>query len=648
MTPIRNTMSPASHLLLLILLSAAAIHGASAGRASPLNGVLRPGFIRHRRPRGKPAPHGRNIYSVPSQLTKVLPHAAQTAADAMSALSGVTDGAASAAAGGGITTFAKPGGGGGGGGGGTTYFNVIEVTKPLARPAGSALCGSVTPLVDAPFASTYGSPPTAGNYAIPAACAGAWSMAVLNVSVRVSGVQFDRRMSVFIGNHEVSRSVTAEPLGTSVKYSFERDLTALSPAVRTNNVLSVYLENVVDRTYTGIFYVTASLLFYTGGPSPAPAASAIVPWFSPAVLSRYLNVTGGAVLSASAAVSGLPANAVRARFDLLVSAHANDEFYQFNYPNSATFQPEGGAFRELVLQIDGIFAGSVFPAPIFYTGAVNPLMWSPLVGNGNFLIPVYSFDVSPFAALLSDGNAHTITLAIPKAVSGSNWYFTGSLHLWTDAGVATTAGAAPTVTGGDLVTPITETATGASGTNGVFGTTAARDYTITGTVTTAAGAVQTVVTASLAFDATVTSANNQWVQVWRQNIVTAVTVTRSVPGDPATVASTVVERFNFPLFMNQTRLDAAGSVYFLTNNTFNYYQPADASPSAALQTYLHNERIAGFKETYSVTGAVKSRTIYSNHTYELDSYTGGGCYLRKVVAQPPTVGIQSDVVSTVC
>ncbi|GJP85812.1 hypothetical protein CLOP_g15909 [Closterium sp. NIES-67] len=442
-------------------------------------------------------------------------------------------------------------------------------------------------------------------------------MAVMNVSVRVSGVQFDRRMSVFIGDLEVSRSVTAEPLGTSVKYSFEKDLTALSPAVRTSNVLSVYLENVVDRTYTGIFYVTVSLLFYTGGVAPASPPSAILPWYSPGVLSCCFNVTGGAVLSASSALGGFPPNTVRARFDLLVSAHANDEFYQFNYPDSATFQPEGGPFRELVLQIDGIFAGSVFPAPVFYTGAVHPLMWSPLVGNGNFHIPVYSFDLSPFAALLSDGSPHTFTLAIPKA-------------------------------GGNLVTPITETATGASGTNGVFGTTAARDYTITGTVTTAAGAVKTVVTGSLAFDATVTSASNQWVQVWRQNIRSAVTVTRSVPGNTETVASTAVDRFNFPLFMNQTRLDAAGSVYFLTNNTFNYYQPVDASPSAALQTYLHNERIAGFKEMYTGAGSVKSRTIYSNHTYELDSTTGGGCYLRKVVAQPPTVGIQSDVVYLVC
>ncbi|GJP37567.1 hypothetical protein CLOM_g21963 [Closterium sp. NIES-68] len=623
----------ASRLFLLLVLSSA-IYGASAGRGSPLNNLFRPIaelITRHPRARGNPVPRWRNPHSVPSQLIKVLPHAAQSAADAMSALSGATDDSASgsrgSASGGGrgrVRTFAKPGGGGGS----KTYFNVIEVTKPLPRPTGSALCGSATPLVDAPFGSTYGSPATAGSYVIPAACAGEWSMAVMNVSVLVKGVQFDRRMSVFIGDLEVSRSITAEPLGTSVKYSFERDLTPLALAVRTNNELSVYLENVVDRTYTGIFYVTVSLLFYTGGAVPASPPSAILPWYSPGVLSRYFNITGGAVLSASSALAGFPPNTVRARFDLLMSLHAADEFYQFNYPDSATFQPEGGPFRELVLQIDGIFAGSVFPAPVFYTGAVHPLMWSPLVGNGNFHIPVYSFDLSPFAALLSDGSSHTFTVAIPKAVLNSNWYFTGS--------------------GGDLVTPITETATGESGTNGVFGTTAARDYTITGTVTTAAGAVETVVTGSLAFDATVTSASNQWVQVWRQNILSAITVTRSVPGDTATVASMTVDQFIFPLFMNQTRLDAAGSVYFLTNNTFNFYQPMDASPSAATQTYLHNERIAGFKETYTAAGALRSRTIYSNHMYELDSTTGGGCYLRKVVAQPPPAGIQSDMVSTVC
>ncbi|GJP85814.1 hypothetical protein CLOP_g15911 [Closterium sp. NIES-67] len=79
----------ASRLFLLLLLSSA-ICAASAVRVSPLNNLLRPagGFFSHRRPRpGKPAPYGarRNPPSVPSQLANVLPHAAQSAADAMSA-----------------------------------------------------------------------------------------------------------------------------------------------------------------------------------------------------------------------------------------------------------------------------------------------------------------------------------------------------------------------------------------------------------------------------------------------------------------------------------------------------------------------------------------------------------------------------------
>ncbi|CAI5534879.1 unnamed protein product [Closterium sp. Naga37s-1] len=47
----------------------------------------------------------------------------------------------------------------------------------------------------------------------------AWSLVLLSVRVNVSGVQFDRVLSVFLGNFEVSRSITVEPLGVSASPS---------------------------------------------------------------------------------------------------------------------------------------------------------------------------------------------------------------------------------------------------------------------------------------------------------------------------------------------------------------------------------------------------------------------------------------------
>ncbi|CAI5468179.1 unnamed protein product [Closterium sp. Yama58-4] len=166
-----------------------------------------------------------------------------------------------------INYASRSSGGSGGGYSGnddTSDDNVefFEVVRPITRPRGVKPC-VVTLLRNQSFDDTVGEPPVAKNYSIPASCGSAWSLVLLSVRVNVSGVQFDRVLSVFLGNFEVSRSITVEPLGVSASYSFEEDITTYASALAKEKQAFVsVLNNVVNDTLTGVFYVSIDLVFF--------------------------------------------------------------------------------------------------------------------------------------------------------------------------------------------------------------------------------------------------------------------------------------------------------------------------------------------------------------------------------------------------
>ncbi|RKO94030.1 peptide N-acetyl-beta-D-glucosaminyl asparaginase amidase A-domain-containing protein, partial [Blyttiomyces helicus] len=89
-----------------------------------------------------------------------------------------------------------------------------------------------------------------------------------------------------------------------------------------------------------------------------------------------------------------------------------------------------GAFKELLVYLDGMLVGIDWPIPTIYTGGFNPLLWRPIASPGAFNLPTALIDITPFAALLSDRTVHSISLNVTTA--NSFWLIDANLHLWLD------------------------------------------------------------------------------------------------------------------------------------------------------------------------------------------------------------------------
>ncbi|GJP53772.1 hypothetical protein CLOM_g12914 [Closterium sp. NIES-68] len=559
-------------------------------------------------------------------------------------------------------------------------YTVFEVAKPIERPQGAEEC-TVTLFTDEPFANTIGNPPTQASYTPDPNCASAdWSLAVLSVGVKVKGVQFDRRMVIFFGGFEVSRSITAEPLGTEIHYSFERDVTSYTPMLKTASTVYVILENVVDADYTGIFNVTISLTTYKGTPLTTPP-SLLLPFSTTSSSSSSPFILSGAsptTRSASVSLSGLPANVIKAKVELTISMHADDEFYYLYFPNKfynslpsslkPKFKPEGGPFRELELYIDNRFAGAIYPFAPLYTGAFNPLLWSPAVGIGNFGIPSITLDVTPFAGVLSDGQAHEIKVTVGNAKAAAAWYLTGIVHIWVDSGVASTAGPPPTIkvspskrkervklSESPLIRVLRMVGVRLS-IDGKYGTVASRAYTITGTVTTSDGPVTTQVTSSLSVDAAAVVAQGGVVITWWNNVGIKTSVTSTLQ-TTAAVLATQTDSYTFPLKLKQTSLDSYGSVKFDIDSGYNRKSTLGGTPigssassssssSAVTTNRLHNSRKDGFTVYVDSKGVVTGSSTSGSQRFVYKSSLGSGCYSRQIKTRP--IEVLQNVDSASC
>lgn len=137
----------------------------------------------------------------------------------------------------------------------------------------------------------------------------------------------------------------------------------------------------------------------------------------------------------------IPLNTRKAVLEVYVSFHGNDEFWYSNPPdsyiitNNLTMGRAHGAYREVLVTIDGSYIGSVIPFPVIFTGGVNPLFWEPVVAIGAFNLPSYDFDLTPFLSFLLDRKVHSIGLGVADGISF--WLVDANLHLWLDHGSST-------------------------------------------------------------------------------------------------------------------------------------------------------------------------------------------------------------------
>ncbi|KAL0709200.1 hypothetical protein Bca4012_016178 [Brassica carinata] len=293
------------------------------------------------------------------------------------------------------------------------------------------------------FADTINKPPYTAPYTPPPSdCASPpWSRVVLDLHAASSGDQYDRISGLWLGGVELLRTSTAEPSPTGIFWKVRKDVTRYSSLfTRSDLNVTMMLENIVNDVYTGIYHINVTLDFYELNPieiSRQSPADLIVP---------VSNNDGGGdrgfwfmIESQEESYSNrirIPSNTRKIVLELYVSSHGNDEFWYSNPPdlyietNKLAITRGNGAYREVVVRIDGRNVGSEVPFPVIFTGGINPLFWEPVVGIGAFNLPTYDIDLTPFLGMLLDGKEHEFALSVNNGIS--YWLVDANLHLWLD------------------------------------------------------------------------------------------------------------------------------------------------------------------------------------------------------------------------
>ncbi len=339
-------------------------------------------------------------------------------------------------------------------------------------------------------------------YAPPGACPGPWAKVVLVGNFNVSaGVQFDRTAQVSIGNVNVYYGTTPEPSAhVSPHWHVERNLTDVSALLESAHPGEADLGNLVNSTYTGVITGTVYLQFY---PARAPYRAAQAP---DAVLP-VPNVPGGAqalptTTSLLSATYTFPANVERAYLDVFAQSQSSDEFWYTCVPSDlaqALNSCPNTAFRETEIAVDGVPAGVAPVYPWIYTGGIDPFLWRPIPGVQTLNFKPYRVDLTPFAALLDNGKAHTVSLGVYNA---DNYFLaTSTMLLYLDRGSRHVGGALTRDTLGAQPSPIVhENITSAGGyANGTVSVSSQRTYGIEGYVTTSHGRVATKLEGNVRF-----------------------------------------------------------------------------------------------------------------------------------------------------
>lgn len=326
----------------------------------------------------------------------------------------------------------------------TRFF---EVTKPINLPK-TKPCSHLVLHHD--FGYTYGKPPVLANYTPPSHCSShkKFSKIVLQWKATCKGKQFDRIFGVWLGGVELLRSCTAEPRATGIVWSVEKDITRYHSLLlnNQNQTLAVYIGNLLDTTYTGIYHVDLTIHFYPADnhvQNGEVLASGYNSWADLVLpISQKLPLNDGLWFKIENSTDTqleefkIPKNVYRAVLEVYVSFHENDEFWYSNYPieyiaaNNLTDTPGNGPFREVVVSLDGETVGAVWPFTVIYTGGVNPLLWRPITAIGSYNLPSYDIEITPFLGNILDGKIHNIGFNVTNALNV--WYIDANLHLWLD------------------------------------------------------------------------------------------------------------------------------------------------------------------------------------------------------------------------
>lgn len=344
------------------------------------------------------------------------------------------------------------------------YF---ELSVPL--PSDQLAPSCTLPILQHSFGNTINSPPFNTTYSPPSDCPPPWSHVILEFRATCRGEQYDRISGLWLSGVELLRTSTAEPTQSGIFWKVHKDISRYySLLIQSNLTVTMMLENIVNREYTGVYNVEVTFLFYKDifvkkddvrlpsiignqdsgwklgseteklyrnlGIGVEDPADKIIPISDTGERGFWFRIDSESELRSTEIQ--IPNNTRRAVVELYVSFHGNDEFWYSNPPtsyvitNNITTGRVNGAFREVVVTVDGQLVGSEVPLPVIFTGGINPLLWEPVVAIGAFNLPTYDIELTPFLGPLLDGKVHRIGIGVSDGIS--YWLVDANLHLWLD------------------------------------------------------------------------------------------------------------------------------------------------------------------------------------------------------------------------
>ncbi|MGA2425448.1 MAG: peptide-N4-asparagine amidase [Terriglobales bacterium] len=483
--------------------------------------------------------------------------------------------------------------------------------------------------------------PQSFNYTPPAACPGPWAAVILEVNLSITkGIQYDRTANIWIGPTNVYFGTTAEDQPNEGRHwHVERDLTDYSSIFTVAQDGTVDLGNLVNKTYTGVLYGSADILFYplAQGQQPPNAADQVIAFSAgPTGGTVALDTTGQCCTTILEETLTLPTNIESVFFDVFAQSQNEDEFWYACVPDDVANELEScsnTAFREGEITIDGTPAGVAPIYPWIFTGGIDPFLWIPIPGVQTMNFKPYQVNLTPFAALLDDGNPHTIGLSVFNADD----YFsaTASLRLYLDSGSTQITGAVTTNT---LTVPdptVTENLHTAKNGNitGTVNTKSSHNFQISGYANTSHGTVTTTVAQDINFG------NLQYFKLtdleYEQNIKQTSNLHSVVTTKDTNGTTVYTVHHDWPLLLNITVLVAPNGSETQTTTSNQYFEEDEAAKhnGQAINFSLVQNRVTTTDTlNFNSSGGFTGNSGQASAQTYFGSNSTGYCYSRAITA----------------
>ncbi|KAM1041801.1 hypothetical protein FF1_030981 [Malus domestica] len=526
----------------------------------------------------------------------------------------------------------------------TLYF---EITKPIELPKTKPCTQHV---LQHDFGYTYGKPPVFANYTPPSYCPShSFSKIVLEWKATCKGTQFDRIFGVWLGGIELLRGCTAEPTQNGIVWSVKKDITRYYSLLQNNQTLAVYLGNLVNERYTGIYHVNISIHFYPAEKNLnynyeqnlGNLDSGYHPWADLILpISRNLPFNDGLWFEIQNSTDTqlkefkIPQNAYKAVLEVYVSFHENDEFWYSNPPNeyiaanNLSGTPGNGPFREVVVSLDGEVVGAVWPFTVIFTGGFNPLLWSPITAIGSYNLPSYDIEITPFMGKILDGKSHKFGFSVTNALNV--WLVDANLHLWLDKQSTKTEGELLKNSSLPLVVSLVSDF---KGLNGTFLTRAGRSVSSTGWVKSSYGNITTDAIQDLHYSNTMVMKNDGNTQIVNQTIHSNDTVHIRLS---SSIIHSMSSNKKFPLYLYIDFREQAKETYkYITNVELGFIEKKSASAgsrfsNSSLSNLQNAEGTIIIKNSSVVRGLGSTQQVYR--------FDGGkSCYFRNISSSDDTI-----------